>query len=122
MAINPEFGRRARVALARMDRPLKLKEIAEEVGRRLGRKPPSPQAVGKWLSEGQEPDDFTVVRALAEALRCDPGWLAFGTPSATAHSSDVNALPAPADPPVMEFPPLTPAIPPAKKQKRGNDR
>lgn len=92
MAINAEFGRRARVARAQMDRPLKLDEIAEEVGRRLGRKAPSPQAVGKWLSVGQEPDSFDAVLALAQTLQCDPAWLAFGD-SATTHSSISNGEP-----------------------------
>lgn len=89
VAINPEFGKRARVARARMDTPLTLEQIAADVGRRLGRDAPSPQAVGKWLAKGQEPDSFDVVRALAETLECAPAWLAFGDGS-TVHSELPN--------------------------------
>lgn len=97
MAVDPEFGRRARIALAQMDKPLAMKEIAEQVKRLAKRSTLTSQAVGGWF-RGQEPESFQLTRAFAQVLGCDPGWLAFGE-GATRHSELSNvadvALPDP---------------------------
>lgn len=78
MAVNPEFGRRLRVAKAKLDKAPTYAQIAESIRTQMGWKSLSGQAVGAWFATGQEPDSFAVIPALAAALNADPAALAWG--------------------------------------------
>lgn len=62
----------------RMGGNLSQEWLAGEVSRRLGLKTPLTQSgVSRWL-RGSVPKDLKTIVAIAQALRVDPGWLAFG--------------------------------------------
>lgn len=63
-----------------LGRKVENKEIADLVGRALGKETLSPSTVGRW-HDGTEPDLATIA-AMAKVYRVDPGWLAFGPLSA----------------------------------------
>jgi transcriptional regulator with XRE-family HTH domain len=73
----------------RMGGQLSQEWLAGEVSRRLGLKVPLTQSgVSRWL-RGSVPKDLRTIVVLSQALRVDPGWLAFG---------DDSKAPTPVDP------------------------
>lgn len=79
------FGRRLRDARRawemRHDRSLTLREIGEQVGKRLERGPYATPVVHRWFA-GRMPADLAVIEALAAVLGTTPGELAFGDAAA----------------------------------------
>lgn len=67
------------------DTDLIHEDLADEVSRALGEPVPQP-TVSRWFRD-RLPDAPTMC-ALAEALRVDPGWLAFGSASKAPRPDD----------------------------------
>jgi transcriptional regulator with XRE-family HTH domain len=62
---------------ALLGRKIEQAEIAELVGKVMGRGPFTQAAVSKWLNGDSEPN-LETIRAIAKVFEVDPGWLAFG--------------------------------------------
>jgi hypothetical protein len=84
MALNSEFGHRAREALRKWEsshdpKRLSFREIGERVAALVGRQKPFSHAAARaWIMDGQEPATFAITSALASVLEAGDRWLAFG--------------------------------------------
>lgn len=78
----------------RHDTRLSYAEIGRRVGAKLDRAAFSATSARAWFVDGQEPDSFTVVEAIADVLEADPGFLAFPSrgPIATIDIPDSLAI------------------------------
>jgi hypothetical protein len=98
VAINAFWGQQLRSARRayeeRHDTRLSYAEIGRRVGAKLERPAFSATSARAWFVEGQEPDSFVVVEAIAAVLEADPGFLAFPSrgPIATIDIPDSVAI------------------------------
>jgi hypothetical protein len=79
LATDENWGKALRTAKRRYeqahDTDLTYKGMGERLGVILGRDPIPHPTVRSWFVDGQEPDTFAVVRALATMLEVDVGTL-----------------------------------------------
>lgn len=93
MATDDEWGRALRRAKRlyeeRHDTDLTYKGMGRRLGQILGRAQPVPHpTVRSWFVDGQEPETFAVVRALAAMLETTPGDLLGDVPRSAADSTN----------------------------------
>lgn len=120
MATDESWGRNLRSAKRgfeeKHDTRLTYKEIGRRVAEAMGRKKPfGHSAVLNWFENGQEPEGFPVVRALAQVLEVEVGALL--TPPTNGIQSDVNQIvPRPVNPPPSVHP-LRDEVKPTRRRK-----